>query len=82
MRDLRNHTSEVLDAARQDGEALITNRGRVVARIVPVGAEARSALDEFLDWAEGWAGTDTGWADEFTEAKRLDAEAAVAKPWE
>ena len=82
MRDLRNHTADVLEAARHDGEALISNRGRVVARLLPHGSEDRSALDEFLEWAEEWDGTDTGWADEFAESKRIDAESAEPKPWE
>ena len=82
MRDLRNHTAEVLGAAQRDGGALISNRGRLVARLVPHGADDRSALDEFLEWVGEWDGTDTGWADEFAEAKLADAEAAEPKPWE
>ena len=82
MRDLRNHTAEVIGAAQRDGGALISNRGRLVARLVPHGGDDLSALDEFLEWIGEWDGTDTGWADEFAEAKRADAEAVEPKPWE
>lgn len=82
MRHLRNHTAEVLDAARRDGEALISSHGRVVARVLPVVDGDRTDLDDFLDWITEWSGPDTGWADEIADAKRLDAEAAAPKPWE
>lgn len=82
IRDLRNRTADVLDAARHDGEALISNRGRVVARLVPVDPDGRTDLDDFLDWITEVDVVDTGWADEFADAKRLDAEAATPKPWE
>jgi prevent-host-death family protein len=37
MRDLRHHTSEVLSRVRHGETIDVTDRGRLIARIVPVG---------------------------------------------
>lgn len=64
------------------GEALISNRGRVVARVTPVAEDERSDLDEFLEWIVDAEAVDTEWADEFARVKQADREAAAVKPWE
>lgn len=82
VRELRNDTAGVLEAVERDGEALITKRGRVVAKLVLVDGPDGSPLDDFVTWANSLSGHDTGWGDEFLREKALDSEAAEPKPWE
>ena len=82
VRELRNDTAGVLEAVERDGEALITKRGRVVAKLVLVDGPDGSPLDDFVAWANSLSGYDTGWVDEFLREKALDSEAAEPKPWE
>jgi prevent-host-death family protein len=49
VRELRNHLSRYLDRVRGGEEVLVTDRGRAIARVVPVGAER--VLDRLI--AEG-----------------------------
>jgi prevent-host-death family protein len=49
VRELRNHLSRYLDRVRGGEEVLVTDRGRAIARVVPVGAER--ILDRLI--AEG-----------------------------
>jgi prevent-host-death family protein len=49
VRELRNHLSRYLDRVRGGEEVLVTERGRAIARVVPVGAER--VLDRLI--AEG-----------------------------
>jgi len=51
VRELRNDTAGVLEAVERDGEALITKRGRVVAKLVLVDGPDGSPLDDFVAWA-------------------------------
>jgi prevent-host-death family protein len=39
VRELRNHLSRYLDRVRDGDELVVTDRGRAIARVVPVGAE-------------------------------------------
>jgi prevent-host-death family protein len=39
VRELRNHLSRYLDRVRDGDEFVVTDRGRAIARVVPVGAE-------------------------------------------
>lgn len=39
IRELRDHLSRYLDRVRHGGELTVTDRGRAVARIVPVAGE-------------------------------------------
>lgn len=48
VRDLRNHTAEVVKAVEQGGEAVLTARGKPVARIVPLQPAWRSRSLELL----------------------------------
>jgi prevent-host-death family protein len=49
VRELRNHLSRYLDRVRDGDEVVITDRGRAIARVVPLGAER--VLDRLI--AEG-----------------------------
>jgi prevent-host-death family protein len=49
VRELRDHLSRYLDRVRDGDEVVITDRGRAIARVVPVGAER--VLDRLI--AEG-----------------------------
>jgi prevent-host-death family protein len=82
IRELRNDTAGVLAAAEAHGHAFITNRGHVVAKLIPIDPEDRSPLDEFIRWAESWERQDTGWAAEYGREKALEADEVEVKPWE
>lgn len=49
VRDLRNHLSRYLDRVRGGEELVVTDRGRAIARLLPVGRER--VLDRLI--AEG-----------------------------
>ena len=49
IRELRAHLSRYLDRVRDGEEVVITDRGRAIARVVPVGTER--VLDRLI--AEG-----------------------------
>jgi prevent-host-death family protein len=49
VRELRNHLSRYLDRVRDGDEVVVTDRGRAIARVIPVGAER--VLDRLI--AEG-----------------------------
>jgi prevent-host-death family protein len=49
VRELRDHLSRYLDRVRDGDEVVITDRGRAIARVVPIGAER--VLDRLI--AEG-----------------------------
>jgi prevent-host-death family protein len=49
IRELRNHLSRYLERVRHGDEVVVTDRGRAIARVVPVGAER--VLDRLI--AEG-----------------------------
>jgi prevent-host-death family protein len=49
VRELRNHLSRYLDRVRDGNELIVTDRGRAIARVVPV--EAERVLDRLI--AEG-----------------------------
>ncbi|HVD22864.1 MAG TPA: type II toxin-antitoxin system prevent-host-death family antitoxin [Lapillicoccus sp.] len=49
VRELRDNLSRYLDRVRDGDEVVITDRGRAIARVVPIGAER--VLDRLI--AEG-----------------------------
>jgi prevent-host-death family protein len=49
VRELRDHLSRYLDRVRDGDEVIVTDRGRAIARVVPVGSER--VLDRLI--AEG-----------------------------
>lgn len=49
VRELRDNLSRYLDRVREGDEIVVTDRGRAIARVVPVGAER--VLDRLI--AEG-----------------------------
>jgi prevent-host-death family protein len=46
IRELRNNLSRYLDCVRQGDEVVVTDRGRAVARVLPMGGE--SLLDRLI----------------------------------
>jgi prevent-host-death family protein len=44
VRDLRNHTADVIERARQGEEVTITSNGVPVAKLVPVSSERKPFL--------------------------------------
>lgn len=49
VKELRNNLSRYLDRVRAGDEVVVTDRGRAIARVIPVGAER--VLDRLI--AEG-----------------------------
>jgi prevent-host-death family protein len=49
VRELRNNLSRYLDRVRDGDEVVVTDRGRAIARVIPVGSER--VLDRLI--AEG-----------------------------
>ena len=49
VRELRDHLSRYLDRVRDGDEVIVTDRGRAIARVVPIGGER--LLDRLI--AEG-----------------------------
>ena len=47
VRELRNNLSRYLDRVRDGEEVVVTERGRAIARVLPVGAER--ALDRLIN---------------------------------
>jgi prevent-host-death family protein len=39
IRELKNHLSRYLDRVREGEEVVVTDRGRAIARVVPLGQE-------------------------------------------
>lgn len=39
VRELRNNLSRYLDRVREGEEVVVTDRGRAIARVLPIGAE-------------------------------------------
>lgn len=53
IRELKEHTSDVLRRVREDEEPVeITNRGRVVARLVPVEKPERKRAEATAVWVD------------------------------
>jgi prevent-host-death family protein len=78
LRELRNHTSEVLRRV-EDGEVLdVTVNGRAVARMVPLPRRRAS-----LSWAEVQANqADPGLLDELREMLDDETTDDMEDPWE
>jgi prevent-host-death family protein len=74
VRDLRNDTAAVLAEMERDGVVYITRNGEVVAKLTPhrVEADTRTPIQALLARLAAVAGTNTRWADEFSDAKRAD----------
>jgi prevent-host-death family protein len=50
VRDLKEHTSEILRRVREDGETIdITYRGEIVATIVPRQKRSQAEMDAFWE---------------------------------
>lgn len=77
IRDLRNHTSRVLDAVNAGETVYLTNRGHRVAEIRPV-APSRP-IDTLVAKARRISRGDTGWQDELLATKEAEIEAAATK---
>lgn len=77
IRDLRNNTRQVLDAAEAGDQVFLTNRGRRVAELRSLTQSPVAAL---LARAEHLGGVDTGWGAELDAAKRADR-AAQSDRW-
>jgi prevent-host-death family protein len=76
LRELRNHTSEVLHRVEGGEELTVTVSGRPVARLVPLPRRPR-----FLPWQQVLAHqTDPGLADELRELLP-DTTDDIEDPW-
>ena len=76
IRDLRNHTSRVLDAVRAGEIVYLTNRG---TRVAEIRAVDRYPIESLVEKAKRISTGDTGAFDELMEAKRADTAAQAAK---
>lgn len=70
IRELRNHTKDVLDAVERGEEVVLTRMGEPVARITPINQAATVA--DWLDGLDSEPAADTGWLDELLQARRED----------
>lgn len=77
IRDLRNHTSTVLDAVAAGETVYLTNRGHRVAEIRSV--EGRAPIETLIEKARLVSAGDSGALDELLNAKRADTDAQAAK---
>lgn len=78
IRELRNHTKRVLEAAEAGDRVFLTNRGR---RVAELRSTTRSPVATLLAKAAELSGTETGWADELAAAKQADR-AAQSDRWD
>lgn len=76
IRDLRNHTSRVLDAVRAGEVVYLTNRG---TRVAEIRAVDRDPIESLVEKAKRISTGDTGAIDDLMKAKRSDIAAQVAK---
>ena len=82
IRELRNHTSRVLDALRSGDVVFLTTRGTRVAEIRPVG-QARP-IESLIAKAKVISSGDTGAFEVLMAAKQDDIDAHAAedgRPW-
>ncbi len=77
IRELRNHTSRVLDAVGAGDVVYLSRRGQRVAEIRPV--HPIRPIDALVAKAERASSGDSGAFDELMESKDLDIEAQAAK---
>ncbi len=70
IRELRNHTKDVLDAVERGEEVILTRMGEPVALISPINQA--STVADWLDDIETEPTTDTGWLNELIQARRDD----------
>lgn len=80
IRDLRNDTASVIAEVDREGEVLISNRGRAVARLVSV--RETTSMEDFLTWLDDEEAADTGWSDEFLADKHRELDEVEPEPWE
>lgn len=77
IRDLRNHTTKVLDSVRAGEVVYLTNRGDRVAEIRPL--DRRRPVDALVEKAKAMSTGDTGAFEELMAAKRADTAAQATK---
>lgn len=77
IRDLRNHTAQVLAAVEAGEHVFVTNRGRRVAELRPV--VPHNEIDALLDLADRISPGDTGAFDDLMQSKQDDLAAQDAK---
>ena len=77
IRDLRNHTTRVLDAVRAGEVVYLTNRGDRVAEIRAI--DHRRPIDALIEKAKQVSTGDTGAFDELMAAKQADISAQESK---
>ncbi|GAA4838140.1 type II toxin-antitoxin system Phd/YefM family antitoxin [Garicola koreensis] len=77
IRDLRNHTTRVLDAVRAGEVVYLMNRGDRVAEIRAV--DRRRPVEALVKKAKEVSTGDTGAFDELMDAKRADTAVQAAK---
>jgi prevent-host-death family protein len=70
IRELRNHTKDVLDAVERGEEVVLTKMGEPVALISPINQA--STVAAWLDDNEAEPANDTGWLDELLRERRED----------
>lgn len=77
IRELRNHTSRVLDAVRAGDVVYLASRGQRVAEIRPINPVR--PIDGLVERAERLSSGDTGAFGDLLDAKAADLEAQAAK---
>lgn len=77
IRELRNHTKDVLDAVERGEQVVLTRSGEPVALITPIDRAA--TVSDWLDELDADPGDDTGWLDELMRGRRDDDAADLAR---
>lgn len=74
IRDLRNHTSEVVSAVVESGDTVyLTSHRRRVAMISPIPASPEAELSRFLSWIDELPAYDSGLAEVVATQRATDA---------
>jgi prevent-host-death family protein len=74
VRELRNHTTNVIDAVERGETVHLTRHGRRIATIVPARPEPSEEVADFLRLLDGRAPYDSGLAEFVREQRALDVE--------
>jgi prevent-host-death family protein len=80
VRELRNHTSDVIDRVISGEELHLTVYGRRVAVIVPEPPEMHPNVTRLLTWLSERPPTPTGWAEEHLAQRAADT-GTDTDPW-
>ena len=80
VRELRNHTADVIAAIQSGQTVYLTSHRRRIAVITPVDGGTPDPLAELLQLIDATPATDSGLADAVAESRARDAQ-SEGDPW-